>query len=148
MLRTCLNPYVILTWNRIFLLLSVSLDCREFAVLISEKNLSDTDLSRLKKTSLKLSVFIIALIYEYIRSSLLLTSRSSYQFHYMRWTCLKCYLLSICSFLLNHSYYGWTKNKTKKSKQLHVNNHRTWKAGLAFTRQIHEKLKITSLHRL
>ena len=67
-----------------FLLLSASLDCRGFAVLISEKNLSDADLSRLKKTTLKLSVLIIALTYEYIRSSLLLTSRSSYQFHYMR----------------------------------------------------------------
>ena len=46
-----------------------------------KKLISDADLSRLKKTTLKLSVLIIALIYEYIRSSLLLTSRSSYQFH-------------------------------------------------------------------
>ena len=85
--------HVILTWNRIFLLPSASLDCREFAVLISEKNLSDADLSRLKETSLKLSVFIIALTYEYIRSSLLLTSRSSYQFHYMRLYMFKMLLL-------------------------------------------------------
>ena len=98
-----------------FLLLSASLDCRGFAVLISEKNLSDADLSRLKKTSLKLSVFIIALIYEYIRSSLLLTSRSSYQFHYMRLYMFK--MLFVINLLFPRTIVTMVEQKTKLKSQ-------------------------------
>ena len=74
MLRTCLIPcHPHLKSDFIFsLVLSASLDCRQFAVLKRKKLISDADLSRLKKITLKLSVFTIALTYEYIRSSLLL----------------------------------------------------------------------------
>ena len=75
MLRTCLIPcHPHLKSDFIFsLVLSASLDCRQFAVLKRKKLILDADLSRLKKITLKLSVFTIALLtYEYIRSSLLL----------------------------------------------------------------------------
>ena len=131
-----------------FLLLSASLDCRGFAVLISEKNLSDADLSRLKKTSLKLSVFIIALIYEYIRSSLLLTSRSSYQFHYMRLYMFK--MLFVINLLFPRTIVTMVEQKTKLKSQnnyymLTIIGHE--KLGLLLQDR-HGKLKIASLHRL
>ena len=56
---------------------------------------SDAELSRLKRTTIKLSVFTIALMYEYMHP--LLNASCDQATSFTTCACLKCYLLSICS---------------------------------------------------